>query len=110
MAAKSDKQQQEDRKDTERVVLQAIPMTIDAVRDLVPDDSPIREALKGKDGKDTVQLWVELGRATGDKRKVCVVASKDKPGDFRAPSVSSWKGGLRRVLPEQPRLEDAPLD
>lgn len=98
-------------RETERVVLVAVEVDLDQLT------AEQRKAI-GKVDHDSLQAWVpvrdpnpaEQGATRvvkGKSKRSAIEAAIGKgdaaiPGEYRAPSVLSWKDGLRVVVPEKP--------
>lgn len=93
-----------------RVVLMAFELK---VSDL-PDEVKKHPLLKGKRG--TVEVWwpVATNVDKADKTKaiysVAEVDGEEVPGSFRAPSMASWKGGLKLDPPPKVKMDRLALD
>lgn len=55
--------------------------------------------------------WEVVGTIRAASKTAAIKAlAKDEPGQYRAPSARSWKGGLEIVLPDTPKLERRSFD
>lgn len=109
----------EDRKPTERVVLELANVLV-----IPPDASAeqidaAREALKAKrGGKATARpAWLEVRRVEGASKTAAIESyagkagtSTAKVGTFRAPTVTAWKGAVVHDQPPEPLITRSMID
>lgn len=120
-------QADEDRKPTERVILKrervlVLPDDVD-VAALASGDgaAKLAQALGLKSGKVPtasvgVDAWVVVAEAVGSPRKAIEAHAgkpgtpEAKPGVYKAPTASGWKGGRQYEKPELPKVEARDID
>jgi hypothetical protein len=103
---------------TKRVVVKrervlVIPEGVEAV-----DEKKLREAFAVGPRVPLVmtEAWVVCGEFEGDKRDAIKVYAGEpgspdaKPGTYRAPSASAWRGGRHYERPERPKVEAKDID
>lgn len=108
-------------RNTERIVLRRLEIPASIVNTMTKDGD-LPPGIRRSDG--SIEAWVpvlsekaEHGpdqsvRVMKGPKKKAVEAYAGKfddpdarPGDYRAPTLRSWKGGVRIVLPDRPRAE-----
>lgn len=115
----------EERAVTRRVVLKQERVLVLPEGKTLEDIDPkvvetIRRALGIKGGKGNaqahVEAWIVVGEFEGGSKQRAIEAyagksgePDSKPGLYRAPSVTAWKGG-RRYLPPVQRVEAEDID
>lgn len=107
-------EQDEDRRPTERVILEKIAAVV------IPPDATVEQveaavkalATKGVRKPDRGPAWQEVSRQTAPSKKAAIEAyagkagtADAKVGEWRAPSVTAWKGGLKHSAPPKPLIE-----
>lgn len=121
-------QADEDRKPTERVILKrervlVLPDGVD-VSALTSGEgaAKLAQALGLKSGKVPtasvgVDAWVVVGEFVGDSPRKAIEAHAGKPGTpeakpgvYKAPTASGWKGGRQYEKPELPKVEARDID
>jgi hypothetical protein len=113
-----------ERETGERVILRrerVIVLPDDVVAGDV-DATKLREALGLKSAKVATadvgrEAWVEVARVTAKDKRSAIRQHAGEPntpdakhGAYRAPTVSSWAGGMEYERPPQPKVEAKPLD
>lgn len=113
-------------KPTQRVVLKrervlVLPDGVD-LTDLDPKVSePLRKALGIKGGKANaeahVEAWVVVGEYEGSDKRDAIEAYAGvpdtpdaKPGVYKAPGLTAWKGGRHYEKPPEPKVEAKDID
>lgn len=57
------------------------------------------------------ECWEVLGTIAAQSKLAAIrELAKDEPGQYRAPSLRSWKGGEEVVLPDSPQPERRAID
>lgn len=80
------------------------------------DSKAIREALGTKGTVSEAEAWVVVDEQTGTQAAAIEAYTgpagdpETKPGEFKAPPLRGWKGGLRMVRPPKPKVERQVLD
>lgn len=109
-------QADEDRKPTERVILKRERVLV------LPDGvepGALDELLKAvrKHGRIVeAQAWVEVAQTSGGKRKAIEAHAgvagtpSAKPGLYKAPTLTAWKGGREYERPPEPLVQARDID
>jgi hypothetical protein len=102
----------------ERVLVLPEGVTVEALGG--KDAEGIRRVLGIKGGRAHadahVEAWVVCGEFEGDKRDAIKAFAGEpgspdaKPGTYRAPSASAWRGGRHYERPERPKVEAKDID
>lgn len=101
-----------ERKPTERTVLAEIQIPREVLREALPDDA-VRTLIPGDRTEDPVKVYVELGTGEGSKTKAVDAVVGQADGTFRAPSTSSWTGGVdqgEETIPETKKFRRRRVD
>lgn len=101
-----------DRKPTERTVLAEFKIPRQVLREALPNDE-VRKLVPGDATEDPVTVCIELGTATGSKAHAVEEIVGQAEGVFRAPSTSSWKGGVdqgEETIPESKKFRRRRVD
>lgn len=74
---------------------------------VVPSEPTERVVLrKARTTRGENDRWEVLGTVRAASKVAAIKQlAKDEPGEYRAPSLRSWKGGLSISLPEKPKPE-----
>lgn len=111
---KAPAEQEENGKPTRRVVLRharvlVLPEGVDRAR--------IAEAIKALRGASQAEGWIVVGEFEGASKTHAIEAyagkpgtADAKPGSYRAPSVTAWKGQANYVKPPEPLIERELVD
>lgn len=114
MAENNEKTTNEDeRVETERVVLIAAEVPLSALGDEVA-----AHFRRKRNKPESVVVWVPIAESKGGKSAVIHAAAKtaahgsleEAPGTYRAPSLRSWKGGEKLSAPPQMKLDREAID
>lgn len=114
--AKETTEQAEDRKPTDRVVLSQVRVIVLPEAITPEQQEAISVALHTGRGKPVtvpvVEAWMEVGEHAGASKLSAIEAHAGvagtpdaKPGTYRAPTVTAWKGAIRYSAPPQPLVE-----
>lgn len=106
-----DKKPDEERKPTTRVVLRRafvleVPDNVDGEK-----LADAKKALGIKATAAPVEAWVECGRFVGTKQTAIEQhagkpgTADAKPGAYRAPTLTAWKGATEYVKPDAPLVQ-----
>lgn len=111
--ATPEQQEEQDRRPTERVILQrvqALPIPEGVTAEAVTEAAKLLK-VRGRVPLPLV-VWTEVDRKTAATKKAAIEAYAGKAGtpdakagEYRAPSLTAWKGGLRLVAPPKPLIE-----
>lgn len=116
--AKNGDRPEEERKPTERVVLQRVDaLVLDGVSE--QSQEAIRELIKA-DRKSTfqaAQTWLEVARVAAPSKLAAIEEHAGKPGTpnakvgvYRAPTLTSWKDGVSYEAPPAPLVQRSAVD
>ena len=112
MAEKKAEKEKAERKATDRTVLAAFQIPRQVLRDSsLPED--VRKLISGDATEDPVTVYLEVGTGTGSKAKAVDAVVGEAEGTFRAPSTSSWKGGVdqgEETIPESKKFRRRRVD
>lgn len=62
------------------------------------------------------EAWMPVGPQEGSSMRAAIEAYAGKPGpkaipgDYKAPTLTAWRGGESYVKPPEPKVERAPLE
>lgn len=87
------------------------------LRVVLKQERVIRVDELGEPTGDPLDAWVEVQMVESQNKVAAIEAVAGKrntaeavPGRYRAPTLSSWKGGIEHVRPDKPLVQSASFD
>jgi hypothetical protein len=100
---------------TERVILErtrAIVLSDDVTEDVIVKAIEVLNGTKRRRATMRDDAWIEVARHVAGSKKAAIRIYAGAPGtadakvgEWRAPTVTAWKDGVRHVAPPKPLIE-----